>query len=323
MRVLGMPISGPASYLPTLDLFIPHWNDANAALAPAPPITLGGTAVAGLVALRTTLTGQRAGVESARNGLEGARATIELSKAALLERLNQFNSKLPSVDAGPVLLAMLPKAFSQGDAMGKVLPPLDDMEDVWTRHDAGASAPLTLRDSYDLAMFGADLASLKAAYTAYGQAKNDLTQARGRRNETQDKIRPLLVNYRKRIAADFAEGSAILEGLPAYSPPDNGPAPEPVALSGTYDAADAQAELAWSPVTDENVTGLELRATVGPEYEAEDEEIIATFAPDAPPSWAGTYGLLVPGSATSFKLYTLTATGRERGSNPVTVTRPA
>ncbi len=39
-------------------------------------------------------------------------------------------------------------------------------------------------------------------------------------------------------------------------------------------------------------------------------------------TWAGTFGLLVPGSATAFKLYTLTATGRERGSNAVTVTRP-
>ena len=32
--------------MPTLDLFIPHWNSANDALAPAPPINLGGIAVA-------------------------------------------------------------------------------------------------------------------------------------------------------------------------------------------------------------------------------------------------------------------------------------
>ena len=316
-----MPISSPASYLPTLDLFIPHWNSANAALDPAPPVTLGGIAVADLIALRTTLADRRAEVEAARNSLEGARAAIGIGKAALLGRLGQFNDKLPTVGADPVLLAMLPKAFTVSEGMGKVIPPLDDMLDIWTRHD-GAGATLDLRGTYTRTDFSADLAALKAAYTAYGVAENDLRQARGRRNETQDAIRPILVQYRKRIAADFAEGSAILEGLPAYSPPDSGPAPTPAALSGTYDAAEARAELAWTPVTDPNVTELELRATVGPEYDPEDETILATLAPDAPPAWTGTYGLLVPGSATSFKLYSLTAAGRERGSNAVTVTRP-
>lgn len=316
-----MPITGPASFLPTLDLFIPHWISANTALVPAPAITLGATTASDLAALRATLETQRAEVEAARNDLEGARAAREITKAALLERLNQFTAKLPTVDVDPVLLPMLPKAFSQSDSMGKVLPPLDDMANLWERHDSGGSV-LTLRDGYDLADFTAELAALKGFYVAYGAAEIGLGQARGRRNETQETIRPLLVQYRKRIAADFAVGSAIYESLPAYSPPDSGPAPEPVSLSGTYDATDARAELAWTPVTDGNVTELELRATVGPEYDAEDEAIIATLPPDSPPTWTGTYGLLVPGSATAFKLYTLTATGRERGSNEVTVTRP-
>ncbi len=75
-------------------------------------------------------------------------------------------------------------------------------------------------------------------------------------------------------------------------------------------------------MTDGNVTELQLRATVGPEYDAADETILTTLPAAAPPAWAGTFGLLVPGSATAFKLYTLTATVRERGSNAVTVTRP-
>ena len=318
-----MPISSPASYLPTLDLFIPHWNSANAALDPAPPINLGGIAVADLTALRTTLADRRANVEAARNGLEGARAAIGIGKAALLERLGQFNDKLPAANPppAPVLLSMLPKAFTVSEGMGKVIPPLDDMLDVWARHEA-AGTPLELRGTYTRNDFTADLAALKAAYTAYGVAENDLRQARGLRNETQDAIRPILVKYRKIIAAEFAEGSAIYEGLPAYSPPDSGPAPEPVALSGTYDAAEARAELAWTPVTDADVAELQLRATAGPEYDPEDETILATLPPEAPPAWTGTFGLLVPGSSTAFKVYAITATGRERGSNAVTVTRP-
>lgn len=48
------------------------------------------------------------------------------------------------------------------------------------------------------------------------------------------------------------------------------------------DAAEAKANLAWSRVTDESVAGLELRGSVGPEYNAEDESIIATFASGDP-----------------------------------------
>lgn len=93
-----MPITGPASFLPTTDLIIAHWISADAALGAAGPITLaGGMSVAGLTGLRATLEVRREAVEAARNGREGARATIESLKVALLARLNQFNGKLPSL----------------------------------------------------------------------------------------------------------------------------------------------------------------------------------------------------------------------------------
>jgi hypothetical protein len=131
----------------------------------------------------------------------------------------------------------------------------------------------------------------------------------------------VLVQYRQRIPSEFEAGSVLLASLPAYSPPE-GATPDAVQLSGTYDAATQKADLAWSEVTDESVTELELRGTVGPEYDAEDESIIATFAPTDPRTWTGDFGLLVAGSASSFKIFAKTAEGNERGSNAVTVTRP-
>jgi hypothetical protein len=318
-----MPITSPASYLPTLDLFIPHWTSANTALVATGPILVsGGVSVADLTALHGTLQTQRAEVESARNGVEGARADIETLKASLLARLNQFNNKLPTLGARPFFLNMLPKAYTVSEGMGKVLPPLDDMADVWDRYDA-ENPPLTIMDGYHRADFQANLLALKTAYTAYGSAKTSLTTARGKRNETQDKIKLILVQYRQRIAAEFAEGSAILASLPAYSPPDTGHTPDAVALTGTYNPATQQSDLAWSAVTDEAVVELELRATTGPEYDAEDETILATFLPGAPPTWSGSFGPQVLGAATTFKLYAKTATGREHGSNPITTTRTA
>ncbi len=165
-------------------------------------------------------------------------------------------------------------------------------------------------------------AVLKDNYSTHASAGNALDLARGVRNETQDLIYAILKQYRQRIPSEFAEGSAILESLPRLSPLP-GSTPDAVELSGTYDAATGNSQLAWSEVTDDNVTELQLRATAGPEFDPDDESILATLAPSDPRTWTGSLGFLVPGSAASFKLYSLTAEGNERGSNAVTITRPA
>ncbi len=317
-----MPISSPASYLPTTDEFIAHWTAANAALAAAGPIVLAGsTNVATLQTLRNTLADQRAAVEDQRNTLEGARADIEILKIALLERLNQFNGKLTSLSPDTRWTAMLPKAYSRTDGPGKVLPVLDELQSLWDSYEDDV-ASLILMAGYTLNDYEIQLTALKTAYTAYTQAQIALGLARGSRNETQEKIRPILVQYRQRIPSEFPAGSAILATLPAYSPPDTGHTPDPVTLSGSYNPTTQQTDLTWTPVTDPDVVELELRYSVGPEYDAEDESIAATFTPADEPHWSGKVGPLQPGTAVTHKLYAITATGRERGSNPVTITIP-
>ena len=124
-----MPLTGPASYLLTTDDFISHWTSANAALPPATPIVLAAAAtVTTLTTLRADLESQRAAVESTRNGVELARANIETLKADLLERLNQFNGKLASLAPDSPFMNLRPKAYSQGDGIGRVLPPLRTIE---------------------------------------------------------------------------------------------------------------------------------------------------------------------------------------------------
>lgn len=320
-----MAITGPASYLPTVDEFIAHWTSANAALPPASPIVLAAAATVNtLTALRAELESQRAAVESARNGVELARAEIETLKAGLLERLNQFNLKLASLGPDSPFMRLRPKAFTLGEGIGRVLPPLDDLSDVWDRYNAAhAAAPLTLMNGYTFVDFTTDLDSLKLAYPAWASARNELSLTRGLRTETENKIRAILLQYRQRIPSEFPEGSAILETLPRLTPPA-GSTPDAVVLSGTWNPATTQADLTWSEVTDESVTTLQLRATAGPEYDAEDESVVASFpAGTTPPAWSGLWGLAAPGTATTFKLYSLTAEGNEHGSNAVTVTRTA
>ena len=95
-----MAITGPGSYIPTLDEFIPHWTLANAALGVAGPIVVGGTtSLAIMTGFRATLLTQQAAVETARNGVENARALLEETKGRLLAILNQFNARLESEGA--------------------------------------------------------------------------------------------------------------------------------------------------------------------------------------------------------------------------------
>jgi hypothetical protein len=316
-----MPITGPSSYLPTADEFIGHWGNANSMLGAAGPILLAkGVGRADLIALRDALETQRADVETARNELEGARADIETLKASLLDRLNQFNGKLRSLSPGTRWEAMLPKAYSISESMGRVIPPLDDLESLWKSYNA-ENPPIFLMNGYAVAAFETEADALKAAYKAYSNAETNLGLARGLRNETQDKIHEILKQYRQRIPSEFAEGSAILATLPRLSPVP-GSTPDAVQLSGSYNATTQKAELAWTPPADESVTSLQLRASAGPDYDAEDETILATFPATGPHAWTGTFALATPGSAAAFRIFSITAEGNEKGSNAVTITRP-
>ena len=149
----------------------------------------------------------------------------------------------------------------------------------------------------------------------------DLGLARGARDETQARVRPVLRRYRQRVPSEFAEGSPLLATLPRLSPP-RGSTPDAVELSGSYDAERGDISLEWTAVEDKRVARLELRATAGPEYDPKDETVLAEFPPDAPREWRGSFGAATPGAAVSFKLYSLTEEGHERGSKAVTVTRP-
>ncbi|MEY3895191.1 MAG: hypothetical protein RLZZ214_710 [Verrucomicrobiota bacterium] len=316
-----MPIAGPSSFLPTLDEFLPHWSRADAALGAAGPIALaGGLNLAGLGSLRAILVERRADMDSIRNEMERTRSEINRGKAALLLRLNQFNGKLRSLAPGSRWEGMLPKAFSISEGFNRVIPPLDGIQDLWTRYDVEEST-ITLMGGYPLTDFTTDLGALKAAYARHASAENALGLARKLRNETQKKIYEVLKQYRLRIRSEFPEGSSMLITLPRLTP-QPGPAPGTVKLSGNFNPVTGKAELAWTPSTDPAVSSLQLRACVGASYQAEDETILTTYPASGPHGWTGTFGLGSPGSATAFKIFSITSDGSEKGSNAVRISRP-
>jgi hypothetical protein len=67
----------------------------------------------------------------------------------------------------------------------------------------------------------------------------------------------------------------------------------------------------------------ELRGNAGPEFHSGDAVVVGTNPPEAPREFVTGFGLTQPGAQASFSVYVVLVTGNEKGSAPMTVTRPA
>ena len=66
----------------------------------------------------------------------------------------------------------------------------------------------------------------------------------------------------------------------------------------------------------------ELRYVAGPDYDADDENIVASVAVGSASHFETLAGLGTPGVTASYRVYAITGDGNERTSNTVTITRP-
>src|SRR3990172_10707915 len=90
-----MPISGPTSYVPTINGFISHWEQVNLLLGLATPLVLpGGIAIATMTGYRDSLLASASTIQGELNDVEIARGNLEIKNAALLARLGEFNRKV-------------------------------------------------------------------------------------------------------------------------------------------------------------------------------------------------------------------------------------
>jgi len=111
-----MAITGPASYIPTINEFLAHWAQCNAALPPATPLLVrlpgSNTTVtrAQFLAQRDALQAQQAVVVSKLTDQQLVRGTILLQKSALLERFNPFTTRLDGYYQNTNFLAARPYA---------------------------------------------------------------------------------------------------------------------------------------------------------------------------------------------------------------------
>ncbi len=141
------------------------------------------------------------------------------------------------------------------------------------------------------------------------------------RNVLQDGIYPILKNYRQNLPTHFAKGHALVTSLPTLTPAP-GSTPDAVTASGSWIVAQSQAKLTWTESTNPNLSGYDIRFCSGPNYSTDNESIIGSVLPGATLEFLTDTGLTSPGNVASFKVYVVTTTGNEKGSNTVTITRP-
>lgn len=329
-----MPITGPSSYVPTINEFLSHWASCNAALPPAAPLLVRlpetNTTVtrAQFLAQRDALIAQQDVVQSSLTNHDIARGAVQLHKAALLASFSQFLARLDGYYRNTDFYAAAPYAPSIGDGQENFTRALVAGVKLWEKINAGpAPAGVTLPlvlvpGGMTVETFSGAVAALQAAYAVEQDKEQLLTIARARRNRIQDEAYAVMKAYRESLpgsnAAQFPE---LLETMPRLSP-SPGHTPEPVNASAVFEAPD-RSKVVYEASTDAQLHSYELRGNVGEVYSAEDAVVIAAHGPADPREFVVPFGLNQPGAEVALKVFVVLTTGNEAGSAAMLVQRPA
>jgi hypothetical protein len=324
-----MPISNNASYVPTMNEFIAHWGQVNAALTPDLEVAAPDQSAMGLAAftaLRATLQTQFQTVVGYLNDKEIARGDIRLQKARMLAHFNEFIALLDGYWAATPFINARPYAPSVSDGEETFLAPMRDALSLWGKLNAatapaGVTLPLELSDGTLVEDFADEIATLQTAHATEANAHQNAVLARSQRDRTMATARAVMVNYRKIVPARCAQHPTLVDTLPAVTPPP-GHTPDPVNASAVFQAPD-QAKIVHDASPEPTLARYELRGTPGETYEEDDAVTLATHLPADPREFLTGFGLTQPGTRATFKLFVVLATGNEAGTPPMTVERPA
>lgn len=320
-----MPISGIGSWLPTIDEFIAHWTSVNAAV-------LGGFTLPGAYALGS-LTTDRGNLNTFINDVEAklnlrttAAGDRDVKRAGIRPRMLQFGPTVRGLLPGTRYIPSLRRTPAFTASAGTWRQALADMLDLWTTINTNSPAivgftpPLMLSGAYPVATYTTDKTALDAAFTAIGTTTLNLEQSRATRDILFKQIYQKLKAYRLAVAAALPVGNPLIDTIPALTPPP-GSTPAPVNLSGDWDAGLVKALLQYSASVDPDLDHYSVRYHPGPRYKAAEEQTVASV-PAGTLSFATDFGLIASGSLAWFKVYVVTTTGNEKGSNAVKVIRP-
>lgn len=321
-----MAITGAASYVSTTQEFLNHWMAVDAALGAQPLVLEQNIGLAAFAASRASLLTARDQVQDAALDQVLARGALNMKKEWLLPRLNLFKEKVLAALGSSVYARALPLIPGITEGEEAFSRPLIQAAKLWKKINAappaGFPAPLMLLDDTTEAIFSTAVADLAGLYEDVTDAEQDVTIALEHRNDIQDRLYDLMKNYRQTVPTRIAAGHALLDTLPALSPTSNR-TPDAVVASGSVDAATQEAVITFTPSTDADLAGYDLRMTPGDTYDTNIDTVVASLTPGETPQFRTAQGLESPGAVASYKVYVRLTTGGEAGSHAVTLTRAA
>ncbi len=323
-------ITGPSSYISTMNQFLQHWLSANIKLAPKPVIIAlpDKTTVtqAQFLALRDSLQTQQGVVQSSLTDVQIARGNVALQKAALLAKFGLFTALMDGYYSSTGFYAARPYAPGISDGKENFLNPLGAMMTVWAKINTGpvtpgVTLPLVLGDATTQSDFASALSALIFSYSDMENKEVLLQLERGERDVIQTRAYAVMKAYREVAPDKFVLFPELLETLPRLSPLP-GHTPESVNASAIFQAPD-QSKVVYEESTDAQLHSYELRGNVGTDYNNEDAVVIATNLPGATREFITPFGLTQPGAEVAMKVYVILTTGNEAGSAAMFVERPA
>ncbi len=333
-----MAITGPSSYVPCLNHFLPHWAEANTVgqgsegggeLKVRVSAQLPSVGRADLVQWRDELMKFAARIEDHVLARDLARARNKILREELHERLNQFNRRARALLHDTVYARTLPKVPAVTVGESRICLALNELNTLWiTLNKAveagevpGLDGPLVLRDNYDQPKFEAGVARLRTSYAEIVQQEQQLKMIRTRRNLLQETVYATLRVYRATIQSEYAAEDALVLTLPRLTPLP-GSTPDPVDAQAVWDAGVDQAVITWEASENPNLDHYEVRYSPGESYDSDAETVQAIISPDAPREHLTRKGLSNPGDLALYKIYVVLETGNERGSEVIAAKRP-
>lgn len=324
-----MPITNTASYIPTMDEFLAHWQQCNTALGATPLIIAkpGGAATnrAAFDGVRTSLLNAQTAVQGALNSQQIARGDINIQKAALLVRFNAFTGMMEAYYQGTKFYNAKPLAPAISEGQERFSRPLVDAMTLWEKMNAGAAPagvtlPLVLADGTNQSAFASAVAALQIAYRDEAAAEQDATLARTDRDAFQENAYDLMKAYRLAVPPRLSQHPSLIATLPKLTP-EPGHTPEPVAAQAAY-VAPSTSHVTHGASADPDLSHYELEGNNGEEFQGDDAVFLGRHEPNEPNEFTVQFGLTQPGTAVALKVYVVLKSGNRAGSETLVVRRP-